>query len=402
MRTTNALATSMRRLLANFHPPSPPTAKESQQLLSVLQKSFKSRLDEKHPAPSQHEFWPRTHDQNDIPISTQSTSSHATNTHLSSILTNPILGSSDALQMRKDAISRFDKLVSAPEVDLPHLTALIKVHSQGLKAAKQQRQHGEKLSDRLNSWLHVTGRSSREAFLLNRNARSAALDLFYNEGNESVMWTWLRLVYERHLVQADLISTDWLQVEDELVSSLMRLSIQRQDIADAAQQYLEACRYRFDSGRWDSSRAYRSMPRSGSRLASAILFHRHQHGIDAALFENILQYLPPRTARATLNSDFCAIYSPESPTARGIWAILRDSNSAQRLTQNLAEQHSHTRKIIMTSLLDAAKVALDEGNRSQASSILDFAIDHFPEYLPAREKEQIEPEIERYLDFVPA
>lgn len=402
MRTTNALATSMRRLLANLHPPSPPTAKEGQQLLSVLQKSFKSRLDEQHPAPSQHDFWPKSFDQSDIPVTTQSTSSHATNTHLSAILTNPILGSSDALHMRKDAIFRFDKLVSAPEVDLPHLTALIKVHSQGLKAGTQQRQHGERLGDRLNSWLHVTDRASREAFLLNKSTRQAALDLFYKEGNESVMWTWLRLVYERRLIQADITSAQWLDVEDFLVSNIMRLSIQRQDLADAAQQYLEACRYRFDSGRWDTSKTYQSMLHSSSRLASAILFHRHQHGIDSTLFKNILQYLPSRIARQTLNFDFCSIYSPENPTARGIWETIKDPNSAQRLTQNLAAQYPHTRKVVMTSLLDAAKVALDEGKGRQASGILDFAIDHFPEYLPAREKEQIGPEIERYLDFVPA
>lgn len=304
--------------------------------------------------------------------------------------------------MRKDAIFRFDKLVSAPELDLPHLTALIKVHSQGLKAGTQQRQHGERLGDRLNSWLHVTDRASREAFLLNKSTRQAALDLFYKEGNESVMWTWLRLVYERRLIQADITSAQWLDVEDFLVSNIMRLSIQRQDLADAAQQYLEACRYRFNSGRWDTSKTYQSMLHSSSRLASAILFHRHQHGIDSTLFKNILQYLPSRIARQTLNFDFCSIYSPENPTARGIWETIKDPNSAQRLTQNLAAQYPHTRKVVMTSLLDAAKVALDEGKGRQASGILDFAIDHFPEYLPAREKEQIGPEIERYLDFVPA
>jgi hypothetical protein len=410
MRTTNALAASMRRLLANFHPPSPPTARESQQLLSVLQKSFKSRLDERHPAPSQYEFWPKNHEQNDIPVTTQSTSSYATSTHLSSILTNPILGPSDGLRMRKDAISRFDKLVSEPEVDFPHLTALMRVYSRGLRAGEQQRQHGERLSDRLNSWLHVTDRSSREAFLLNRETRLATLDLFNSERNEAVIWTWLRLVYERRLVQADVTSMEWLQVEDDLVSGLMRLSIQRQDNADAAQQFLEACRYRLDSGRWallkyvdqaDSRSPYPAMLSSGTRLASAIMFHRHQHGIDSTLFKNVLQYLPMHLANAKQNYEFCVIYNPDNPSAKEIWKILKDYNFAHKLTQSIATDKPRSRKIIMTSLLDASKVALDAGRRSEASFILDFAIDNFPEYLPARVEEQIEPEIERYLDLIP-
>lgn len=410
MKTTNVLASSMRRLLANLHPPAPLTAREGQQLLNVLQKSFSNRLDEQHPAPSQHEFWPKALDQNDIPISTQSTSSYATNTHMGSILANPVLGSVDGLYAKKDAISTFDKLVSGSQVDLPHLTGLLRIYTRGLKKGAQSRQHGERLGDRLNSWLHVTDRSMRESFLLNKETIRAALDLFFAERNEAVLWTWLRLVYERRLIQADVTSVEWLRVEDLLVSTLMRLSIRRGDNADAAQQFLEACRYRLDSGRLvpskhetgpESKSPYPAMKESSNRLAAAIMFHRHRHGIGSDLFKTVLEYLPAHQINPIQNYEFCVIYSPDHPTAKELHETLNNERHAQQLIHSLAAAKPENRKIVMTSLLDASKVSIDQGWRNRASFLLNFAIDNFPDYLPARENARLEPEIDRYLEIIP-
>lgn len=407
MKTTQTLAGSMRRLLANLHPPSPPTARESQQLLNVLQSSFKSRLDEKHPAPSSHQFWPKSHDPNDIPIVTSSTSSHATNSHLSSILTSPVLGSLDGLRTSQDAISRFEKLAAEPEIDPSRLAGLVRWYSREVRAGRKPH-HAESFSDRLNSWLHITSRASREAFLLNRQTRKAVIDLLHSEDQEAILWTWLRLVYERELIQAHVSSADWLEVEDDLISGIMRMSIKKNENADAAQQFLQACRYRLESGRGNPSKrpdesqsplSYQPLILSGQRLASAIIFHRHQHGIDSNLFNDMFPYLPSLAISANLHSGFCAIYNPETPSAKHLYVNLKHG-LADTLAKKLRNSDARTRKIVMISLLDASKLALDQGKRFQASFILNFAIERFPEYLPPRISEDFE--LERYLDLVPA
>lgn len=396
----------MRRLLANLHPPSPPTARESQQLLNVLQTSFKSRLDEKHPAPSHHDFWPKIVDGDDIPIQTSSTSSHATNSYMSSILASPVIGALDGRPANETAISRFEKLVAEPELDHARLAGLL--HRYNRERRTGQRLDAESLSDRLNSWIHITDRRTRENFLLSLSTRTAALDLFHRESRETILWTWLRLVYERQLVQAPLSSVEWLEVEDQLVSRIMRLSIRKHGVSDAARQFFAACRYRVESGRGDPIRHISSSPSedpsrplisSGKRLASAILFHRHKHGIEPILFQEILQYLPSVSVSTILSSAFCAIYNPDKPSAADLYAMLKHSYFSSVFSNDL--EKSTSRKVVMIAMLDAAKVALDQGKSKQASFILDSAIERFPEVLPARRMEEPEPEIERYLHLIP-
>lgn len=411
MKTTNALAVSMRKLLANLHPPSPPTARESQQLLDVIQKSFKNRLDEQHPPPSQRDLWPNAHERHDIPIDRESASSHATNTHLSSILANPVLRSLDGLHTRQDVISRFDKLVAEPGIDVSRLIGLTRHYSREILRGKESK-HTEGLSDRLNGWLHTTDRLVRQEFLLNEAARAAAIDLAINEHNEAILWTWLRLVYERRLIQAEVTNIEWLDVEDHLVSGLMRISVQKKKNADAAQQFLEACRYRLDSGRGvpstldekaEPKASYKPLIRSGKRLASAIIYHRHRHAIDSVLFNKIFQYLPRWTANPVLNSAFCAIYNPAEPTANHLHMNLRDEVGKRQLLNELLNdlaKRSHSRKISMIALLDASKLALEQGKKSQASFLIDFVSENYPESSPARKKEQLGFEIERNFHFV--
>lgn len=297
--------------------------------------------------------------------------------------------------MSEDAISRFEKLVAEPEMDHSRLAGLLSWYMRETRSRKQQR-NAESLSDRLNSWLHITDRKSREAFLLNDSTRRAVINLLHREGREAILWTWLRLVYERQLIQAEVTSAEWLKVEDHLVSGIMRLSIRKNDINDAAQQFLEACRYRHESGRGE-----RPMTTSGKRLASAIIFHRHKHGIDSTLYGDLLQYLPSPSMCSDLNSAYCAIYHPKTPTAKHLYAVLKHEHHSLTLSKGLVNNTPQFRKAIMIAMLDAVKVALDEGKSKQASYILDFAVASFPEYLPARRTEEPEPEIERYLDLIP-
>lgn len=392
MKASTALSTRVRQLLASLHPPSPPTAQESRQLLNVLQSSFKRELDARHPNPLI-----TVKDDHNIPIDRDVASAHATATHLNGILANSILGSLDGLHDENSAVSKFNKLAAESRIDVSRLAGLLKWHSRVLKSAGATPETA--FGTRLDDWLSSSDASTRNEFFLNQDVLNAALLMLYAETNESILWKWLGMVYKRESINTTLQSEQWLSVEDRLVSFLMRIAISRGDTNDAAHQYLQACQYRIQSGRVTSTETEINMRSSGNRLASTIVFLRHTHGVTTDLFSKVYKYLPLWKTAPEISQAFCVLYSPTAPTAQMLYTNLRTDPDTLIARQKKAS--SVSRKAVMTALLDASKLSLDQGKRTQAAFLLDFAIDNYRDYLPARQVREIEPQLELSLNFVP-
>lgn len=406
MKTTNALSARMRQLLANLHPPSPPTAREGQQLLNVLQSSFKRQLDAEHPNPLQSNLKDAEH--HAIPATRESATSHATTSYFGSILAHPVLGTLEGLRTKQDAIAKFDRLVAESQVDSERLAGLIKWYNRETLVTGTVHD-GETLGTRLNAWLHSTDTAAREQFFLNESTLKAALEMLIAENNEATIWNWLRMVYERQLIKATLKSQAWLHVEDRLVSSLMRMAILRNDLNEAAQQFNQACQYRLTSGRANpattSQNKLTKLPSnplyiSGRRLASSIIFYRHGHNIDTDSFSTLLDHVPSWTASPECSRFFIKLYHPTLPSARSLFYHLKDGQ-ADQLIQRQRSASKTSRKAVMTAILDASKLSLDQGSRAQATFLLDFAIHNYPDFLPPREVEEVEPQLELSFNFAP-
>lgn len=382
----------MRQLLNNLHPPSPPTAQENRQLLNVLQSSFKRQLDARHPNPLA-----TTQNDHSIPMHRDSVSAHATATHMRSLLAHPIIGSLTGLHDRNDAVAKFDRLIAESPVDLSKLAGLIQWYSRATKAEGTTASE-DTLGTKLNAWLLSADDTIRSEFFLNEGTLIAALRMLYAESNESVLWKWLGTVYERESLDTTLQSKQWLRVEDWLVSTLIRMAISRGYINEAAQQYVQACQYKLDSGRVSSSRDTTSMTISGNRLASSIIFLRHNHGITPILFSESLRFLPSASTNPETSYIFCSIYSPTAPSADALYSNLRHQSDMLLVRQRKASPTS--RKTILTALLDASRLSLDQGKRTQAAFLLDFAIDNYPDHIPARQKSEVEPQLQLSFDFL--
>lgn len=397
----------MQQLLASLHPPSPPTAREGQQLLTVLQTSFQKRLDEQHPNPSRGRCDP--HDKHDVPIARESASSYATANYLGSILSHPAIGVANPLKTEQDVINSFEQLLSEDKLTPATLVLLVKRYMLARRHGKAET--GASFGDRLDIWMHSTDQSTRKTFLLDRHFLNNATAMLVNEMNEAVLWKWLRLVYERKLVDASLKDRWWLSVEDRLVSTIMRVAIRRGHLEDAALQFIQACQYRVDSGRGSPSflaakfnaSNHDSMVTSAMVLASAIIYRRHQHGIPADLFATLPQFLLGWSHKAgpEFSHTFCNIYNPVKPDAKGLFNHLKKEAQAQILIDRQATASATSRKSVMTALLDASEVALDQGHRHEASFLLEFAIDHYPDYLPPRETRRVEDQLEMSFNFAP-
>ncbi|KAJ9655475.1 hypothetical protein H2198_005661 [Neophaeococcomyces mojaviensis] len=405
MKTTTALLSHVQKLLARLHPPSPPTAEEGQQLLKVLQSSFRKQLDAEHP----HPFKPSSKDTSghDIPAGRGSAPLWATSHHFGSVLAHPILASTDGTVTKHNAARSLDRLIAESQADVARLIVLLQQHKRELRVSGglgNDTAFGNKLDD----WMNSTDRQSRESFLLNDLALRSALDIFVKEKNEIILWSWLCLVYERKLIHAQLTSKKWLHVEDYLVSRLMGLAIQRHDLDDAAQQFLHACRYRESSGRANPSLhtsrpglQHTLMTNSAQRLASAIIFHRNQHGISAEAFDDLMKYLPEWTPNPTTSDAFCMVYHPSKPSADLLYDFLQRQSAATVLSERQKSARPTSRRATMTAILDASKLSLGQKKKSQASFLLDFAIDNYPDYLPPRQTDAVEPQLETSFNFVP-
>jgi len=404
MRITTALRGRIQQLLASLHPPSPPTAREGQQLLNVLQGSFQKQLDEKHPHPFRPKLDP--HDKHHVAIARESVSSHATTNYFASVLSHPVISTaSDPSPVGPDAVASFERLLATSKLNTTTLQPLMTSYTRTRKSG-DLKNTTTLLGDRLDVWLQSTNTSIRENFLLDKSCLNAATAMLLSEKNETVLWKWLRMVYERDMVKADLADRRWLVVEDQLVSATMQSSLRRKDVEDAAQHFVQACQYRIDSGRSQtrSSDSPASMPLSAKPLASSIIYYRHEHGIPSDLFTKVLNFLLPWSyipSGPEYSRAFCALYDPTKPTAHLLAHFLSKQDLAQLLIDRQARASPTSRKTIMTAILDASKLALEHGHKKEASLLLDYAIDHYPDFLPPREATEVGEQLEVSFSFTP-
>lgn len=382
MRMSTALASRMSNLLARLHPPSPPTAGESQRLLSLLQGSMRKKLDSEHPNPFE-----TVREKQVIPVDRIGTSRNAASSHFTSVLHNPLL---DNVKVPNNIVDRLGQVLFFQRPDFLATVATLIQGEMRLAKFSPLRQTNDGFSDRLNDWLLSSNAETRQAFFLNPQALQAALQMLAIEQNESMLWSWLRTVYEREGLAESLRNKQWLHVEDSIVSKLMSIAIIRHNLNDAAAQFIGFCAYRMQSGRVTADPG--STTSSAKRLASAIIFHRHNHAIDSALFECLLRDLPRWKNSPHSNIAFCLLYNPNKPVVSALMNKLRMPEFAEMLKVNL--RGWQLRKTTMIALLDASKLSLDEGNRRQAAFFLDFAIDNYPDFLPPRQTEEVEPQLE--------
>lgn len=386
MKVSPVFAARMSGWLARLHPPSPPTATESRHLLTLLQGSMKKKLDSEHPHPAD-----TASDKHVIPVDRLNTSRQAAAAHFASVLHNPLLEDNRTPNNKNDLVSRLEQVLAEARPDFTKIVNLSVALTKQFRGryATMQESHFTK---RLHNWLLSTSTEEQKRFFLDGRTRDAVTAVLLLERNETVLWSWLQVVYERDNVSRTLRSPRWLLVEDHFVSTLMQIAIRRHDLNEAAAQFNEAVAYKLRSGRVRGEFDGSGLP--GRRLAAAIIFHRQEHNIDACLFETAMKNLPQWQDSHHANVAFCALYDPLRPSTEMLHSHLNDAESLVHF-HDAQKNHWRTRKITMIALLDAAKLCLDQGKRTQAGFFLDFATNNYPDFLPPRQDDAaIEPHLE--------
>jgi hypothetical protein len=408
MRASTSLF--LRGLLSKLHPPSPATPRESQQLLRLLDTSFRQRLDELHPHPrsaSQN----GTPD-NQIPLDT----SRNANAYLDSVLHHPLLESNTsaaelASSLRSQAVQAFEKALRNESVDLHFLRGCCRKYARGIE-------RGESISsDRLlgvkiAAWLFSASDRVKISFLTDR-AVLEAIPLMYADGLEEVVWEWLSILYKNFRSDGGPATAviQRLGAEDRFVSAMMGVSTLRGALEDAAQQFIKASEYRFTSCRGRvredekaSELGYRPLALSWARISRAILYKGNMHGISEDMFDRLLGFAVPFSWNPSVTKGFVMLYHPTKPSVQTLFQEFQSQTFKQSWSAWCQNLNTSKQRATLLTILDAADLALRQQNPSQSQFFLDLAQAQWPQILPspatskpaerlARAREEVETQI---------
>lgn len=394
MRLTPSLY--VRKLLASIHPPIPPTSpRESRQLLSVLESAFQRQLDETHPSPKALNGSGSTDHSASIPDPAQRIA-HSTQSHLDSVLGHPLFKQLPSTHVQTNglaanAVAIFDDALAWKGLDTDLVQSCALQYLQAVQK-KETISHDGRLGPRLAGWFTAMSISERKELLVNGKSIDSLVSVMYADGLEAEVWEWLRLLYERSFDNYVLLSLDkpapdaktYFRAEDRLVALMIKETVRRGPLTEAAQQYVKACEYRSNFGKTITSKRHNlaePLVRSWRQVAGSILLRRKNHYIPAPLFDSILRNSVPIEA-TPFDSAILQIYHPTSPSAQPLLFDLQNESFLGQFAKWQKKSNKSVRRALLVSILDAAQLSLDQNRAQEAREFLDFAEKTWPDFLP--------------------
>lgn len=390
MKLTSSLF--IRNFLASIHPPlSPQSPRESKHLLNVLEAAFKKHLDETHPSPKEY------HSPNSVPDPAQR-AAHSTHTHLDTILSHPLLGHPlpnqhhrqhvQTPRLATQAIQRYDRALASNTLDL-HLVRECAVKYLLDPEEKVHITNEAKLGPRLARYFNsMTGLQKKNVLLTEKESLEAMVSVMYADGLEAEVWQWLRILYERSFGLDDdfhLHSSLYWKAEDLLVSMMIKETVYRIGLADAAQHYLKAWEYR--NARSEGLRPGQSpkpLPWSWRRIVIPLLWRRSNHGLPPDLYDSLLNH-GLDIAYCPVPISILRLYHPTCPSTVPLsQSLLGDLNFRNDFIRwQTKPNFKWMRRHFFIAILDAAQLALDH-NVHHARAFLDFVESAYADLLPPR------------------
>ncbi|KPI43119.1 uncharacterized protein AB675_2106 [Cyphellophora attinorum] len=391
MKTTSALM--IRSLISKLHPPAPPTARESKQLLRMLDARFQSRLDAAHPAPNSI----KQQDQDDGP----SSGPRPASTYVDSILAHPLLESEAVSGNQTSALDSTPTAASALERHLRNgtltMSSLQKCALQYLTERKRNQPAKTRLAPKLAAWFDAASPATKDEFFRTWATEDAVIDALYADHAHNTVWSWLQILYQRAWASSASEKPAWLRAEDHFISKMMHWSIINKEPISAAQQFIAATKHRMSSGSpaptslsGPSMQTHEPLQESWARLTSYFLHTRGSHGLPAATFDSLLDVVPSQGRHSYLTGAFFRTYHPQTPNATTLYNKLRKSDMARGFATWVSLKPLRIKRAISVVVLDAAELSLSQGRTAEATFFLEFAQQNFPEFI-SRDDHEVAP-----------
>jgi hypothetical protein len=408
MRLTPILG--VRSLVAKLHPPLLKTPRESQQLLSVLNSAFKRELDDVHPPvnPVESPDFERSRT-NDTVFANPTV--NAANDHLLSILHHPLLETKDGRRAgtasaAAQAVTLLDTAIVEGRVTPELLEQCITIYKQNGRHLPSGSE-GHRLGYKIVAWFNTTDAATREAFLTGR-LMDNVVRLMYNEGQEQVVWEWLRMLYEgsfggRNDKSAyDPKSPAWQENEASLVRLMVREAVRRRNLPGAIQEYAQAWNYMTESGRLPREIHHHypkspnsSMSRTSTMIVHMIIHRRHYHGVPSMLYDLIMRLDQHWFRPKYWQQMFLPVYHPTRPSAVNLLQSLRSGDFLEHKLHAIRQRtKSGIPKMATIAMIDAAQLLLDQEQPMKAQFVLDATENHFPQFVSGRKSQDNESRIQ--------
>ena len=379
MKTSPTLL--VRRFLQAIHPPLPPrSSREAKQLVGALESAFHKRLDESHPSPQALSV------AESLSPDPAHQATRATHNHLSSLLAHPLLQRvpdipTESKSITATALAKFQKSTLWSISDFQFVQDCCRLYLEGLRR-KEKVPRDRRLGLQLISWYTQMTPSLQQNFLVDSHTLHSAVTVLYIDGLEAEVWDWLRTLYERSFGKAVAkldahISQPHFQAEDHLISFMIHETARKGALADAAQQFVEACKYNESRGRTERSQDI-PLGRSWHRLSCAILASRGRFRFSHDLYDEIIRYATKVHRLSSWHPSSLQIYHPSNPTAKPLMEWLSSHKlEVTSLWGKLGKSESgKPPRMLFPLIQDAVTLSHEQGHYGDARFLHEF-IDSF-------------------------
>lgn len=369
----SAVQQAFKSLASRIHPQLPLSERESQRLLNALTSSFRNQLEH-------HDH--STSATNPTPTSTQHTLSPgtATDRHLASILTNPLLTKPVHAQLKsksKHPIALFEDQVASGRATLHSARLCLEAFRTSLESlspaqAKGKIQHYA-AGTRALRWLWTSASTPLLSFALDARFCNQLAFFLVREGRENALW---ELIETPVPASANLSSREVSRRKGLLLSSMIKTFMSGPDssLSSAIAAFFRA----LDA----SHSSHASISQAGAYLTQALVKLNLSASADVKLYDQFVESVPrwnkKHLDRAIYKIANLKLHHPTAPSADDALNFIRD---LRPLASHpfLQPTTSSQRSTVFAFFFDTVKLLQKQGRYDDAIWVMDFMQQKFPD-----------------------
>jgi hypothetical protein len=379
----SSIQQAFKSLTSRIHPQLPLSERESQRLLNALTSSFRSQLehhDHNHDAATSTPTASAT-------VQPALSSATATDLHLASILTNPLLSKPVHQQLKaksKHPIALFEDQVAAGRANLVSARLCLEAFRQSLSSLPpaQVQQHIIRYAagSRALRWLWTSAQTHSLDFTRDARFTNQLAYFLVNEAKESALW---------ELIDTPVATSPTLTAKEaSLRKGLLLASIVKTHLS-ASNHSLEPALAAFFRAIDTSHTTHASVSHAGIYLTQALVKLNHFSAAEVTLYDQFIDAIPRWTkrhpGRAVYRIANLALHHPTTPSADPaldfIRLHLRPLASHPFLNPTTASQKS----TVFAFFFDTVKLLQKQEHFDDALWVMEFMQQRFPDELaPSR------------------
>ncbi|CAD0108301.1 unnamed protein product [Aureobasidium uvarum] len=380
---------AFKSLTSRIHPQLPLSERESQRLLNALTSSFRSQLEHHH----------HNHDAAASAASASACAQPslspitATDRHLASILTNPLLTKPVHQQLKsksKHPIALFEDQVAAGRANLPSARLCLEAFRNSLSSLPpaQVKDHITRYAagSRALRWLWTSAYTRSLSFALDARFCSHLAFFLVHEGKETALW---ELIDTPVATSPNLTAKEASIRKGLLLSSIVKTHLSGPD------QSLESALSTFFRALETSHTSHASITHAGVYLTQALVKLGLCSNSDVALYDKFIDSIPRWTKnhpdRATYRIANLTLHHPATPSADPALDFIRELRplaSHPFLNPSTASQRS----TVFAFFFDTVTLLQKQQRFDDALWVMEFMQQRFPDdFAPPRRQSSAVP-----------